>query len=64
GVKSTDFGLGRETANRLLESGRSAAEAFLSTWDFDAYLEQFRSPTPVPENGRPKTIETAPPFER
>lgn len=64
GVKSTDFGLGRETADRLFESGRSAAEAFLSTWDFDAYVELFRIPTTVPEDGHPKTTETAAPFEQ
>jgi NTE family protein len=64
GVKSTDFGLGRETADRLFESGRSAAEAFLSEWDFDAYIEQFRIPTTVPEDGPSKTSEAAAPLER
>jgi NTE family protein len=64
GVKSTDFGLGRETADRLFENGRSAAEAFLSTWDFDAYVELFRIPTTVPEDGPPKTTETAAPLEQ
>jgi NTE family protein len=43
GVKSTDFGLRRETAGRLYESGREAAEWFLDRWDFDAYVKQFRS---------------------
>ena len=64
GVQSTDFGLGRETADRLFESGRSAAEGFLSKWDFDAYVEQFRIPTTVPEDGPPKTTETAAALER
>jgi len=64
GVQSTDFGLGRETADRLFASGRSAAEEFLSKWDFDAYVEQFRIPTTVPEDGPPKTTETAAPLER
>lgn len=64
GVQSTDFGLGRETADRLFASGRSAAEGFLSKWDFDAYVEQFRIPTTVPEDGPPRTTETAAPLER
>ena len=64
GVKSTDFGLDRETADRLFENGRSAAEAFLRTWDFDAYVEQFRSPSPVPKDGPPNETETATPLDR
>jgi NTE family protein len=43
GVKSTDFGLRPETADRLYESGRAAAEQFLSRWDFDTYVRQYRS---------------------
>ena len=58
GVKSTDFGLGRETADRLFASGRAAAEAFLSKWDFDAYVEQFRIPATVPEVGPQDTTGT------
>ena len=38
GVRSTDFGLTADTAERLYESGRSAAERFLRTWDFDEYV--------------------------
>jgi NTE family protein len=60
GVKSTDFGLERETADRLYESGRSAAEAFLSTWDFDAYVEQFRIPSIPAEAGPPTTGRPGP----
>jgi NTE family protein len=43
GVKATDFGLSRATADRLFESGRHAAEAFLSSWDFDEYVARFRT---------------------
>jgi NTE family protein len=43
GVKATDFDLTRATADRLFGSGRSAAEAFLETWDFDDYVRRFRS---------------------
>jgi NTE family protein len=64
GVKSTDFGLTRETADRLYENGRAAAEYFLKGWDFDAYVEQFRIPTTVPQDGAPNAIETAPPVDR
>lgn len=42
GVDSTDFGLTRERALALYESGRAAAQKFLDTWDFDAYIEAFR----------------------
>jgi NTE family protein len=63
GVKSTDFGLRRDTADRLFESGRSAAGKFLSEWDFDAYVEQFRIPTTAPEDGAAKETETAVPLE-
>ena len=64
GVKATDFELGREAADRLFENGRAAAEAFLSKWNFDAYVEQFRIPATVPEDGTPRTTETAAPSER
>ena len=63
GVKSTDFGLGRETADRLFENGRAAAEAFLSGWDFDAYVEQFRIPTTISADGSPKRTATAAPLD-
>ncbi|HEU4347710.1 MAG TPA: hypothetical protein VFR35_07975 [Actinoplanes sp.] len=35
GVRATDFGLTRDTAERLFESGRTAADRFLDTWDFE-----------------------------
>jgi NTE family protein len=50
GVKATDFGLEREMADRLFENGRNAAETFLRTWDFDAYVEQFRIPATAPDD--------------
>lgn len=63
GVKSTDFGLGRDTADRLYENGRAAAEEFLDAWDFDAYVEQFRIPT-VPADGPQTATETRATVER
>jgi NTE family protein len=43
GVGTTEFGLSRQRKQALYDSGRSAAEQFLSTWNFEAYLEAFRS---------------------
>jgi NTE family protein len=44
GVKSVQFDLDRATQDRLFESGRAAATKFLASWDFDAYVEKYRSP--------------------
>jgi NTE family protein len=35
GVRATDFGLTRDTAERLFASGRTAAARFLDTWNFE-----------------------------
>ena len=43
GVGTTEFGLSKERAQALYDSGRDAAEKFLATWDFDAYVAAFRS---------------------
>jgi len=43
GVSTTDFELTRERKLELYEAGREAAEKFLATWDFDAYVAEFRS---------------------
>jgi len=43
GVGTTEFGISRERAEALYESGRSAAEKFLETWNFEAYVAEFRS---------------------
>lgn len=43
GVSTTDFELGRERKEQLFAAGREAAEQFLETWDFDAYVAEFRS---------------------
>ena len=43
GVTSTNFNLPREQAMLLYESGRMAAEAFLKTWNFDGYINEFRT---------------------
>lgn len=43
GVRSTDFDLDEATRRRLFDSGRAAAQSFLSTWDFDQYVATYRS---------------------
>lgn len=43
GVRTTEFGIRRDRAEALYMSGRAGAEQFLSTWDFDAYVKEFRS---------------------
>jgi NTE family protein len=51
GVKATDFALSKDTAEKLFESGRLAAAAFLDgndrhpAWDFEEYKRQFRTPS-------------------
>lgn len=43
GVGTTEFDLSRERALALFDSGRWAAEKFLASWDFDAYVAEFRT---------------------
>jgi NTE family protein len=43
GVRTTEFDLTEDRAKALYESGRTAAETFLETWDFQGYIAQFRS---------------------
>jgi NTE family protein len=42
GVKTTEFTLSPQRAEELFGEGRSAAESFLDTWDFEAYRQAFR----------------------
>ena len=42
GVGTTEFGLTPERAQALYQSGRDAAEKFLDTWDFQAYIAEYR----------------------
>jgi NTE family protein len=59
GVKSTEFDLDAATRDRLYASGRAAAEAFLSRWDFEAYVRKHRSAA-VPEQGELEAVGQAP----
>jgi NTE family protein len=43
GVKTTEFDISAKDTLALFESGRQAAVDFLSTWDFAAYKDKFRS---------------------
>jgi NTE family protein len=42
GVRTTEFDLSPSRAKSLHESGRKAAESFLSKWDFALYKDSFR----------------------
>lgn len=41
-VSALDFGISRKRLETLYDRGYAAAQAFLSTWDFEAYLNRFR----------------------
>ncbi|MGH3321076.1 MAG: patatin-like phospholipase family protein, partial [Streptosporangiaceae bacterium] len=41
-VSPTDFGLSKETQERLYDSGREAAGKFLESWDFEEYIRACR----------------------
>jgi NTE family protein len=56
GVSVTDFHLGYETAMALYDSGHKAAEEFLSTWDFDAYIAECRLARPRAGAPRPADL--------
>lgn len=42
GVRTADLDLSPERRLALYEAGRAAAEEFLETWDFEAYVAEFR----------------------
>lgn len=46
GIGAVDFGLPSARIDALIESGSTAAEQFLSTWDFQGYVEGFRRNDP------------------
>jgi NTE family protein len=43
GVRATAFDIDETMQDTLFKSGRSAAASFLEGWDFDRYVEEFRS---------------------
>src|SRR4051795_241794 len=42
GIGTTEFDIDEERIRALYQSGYDAASAFLDTWDFDAYIREFR----------------------
>lgn len=48
GVGTTDFHLTDEQKAALYQSGRQAAQTFLSTWNFEEYKALYRSGKPLP----------------
>ena len=42
GVRTTDFDISKERKQELYQAGRTAAERFLETWNFEAYKREFR----------------------
>jgi NTE family protein len=46
GVKTTEFDIEPARAQQLFDSGVGAAKQFLDGWNFDAYVERFRTGTP------------------
>ncbi len=42
GVGTTEFEITTERKDMLYQSGRDAAQDFLSTWDFEGYIAEFR----------------------
>jgi NTE family protein len=43
GVHTTEFDITPERKQAIYDSGREAAEKFLETWNFEGYLNEFRS---------------------
>ena len=43
GVGTTEFDLSQERAMELFQSGRTAAERFLESWNYEEYVEKFRA---------------------
>ena len=43
GIRATDFDIDDSMQDSLFRSGVKAAEEFLSGWDFDRYVDEFRT---------------------
>jgi NTE family protein len=41
-IKTTDFDITQEESRLLYMNGQKAAEAFLRTWDFEAWKKKYR----------------------
>jgi NTE family protein len=58
GIDSTAFSISHENSQRLYHSGRIAAENFLASWDFQTYIQRFRSGL-APERNTRRVAEQA-----
>jgi len=61
GVGTVEFDLSRERSDALYQEGRRAAEEFLASWDFDAYIAAFRRGTPKPRRSQVSGLPDAGP---
>ena len=53
GVGTTEFDISWERSEDLYQSGRGAAEAFFSAWDFQKYIDNYRKGKPqIPRSSR------------
>jgi hypothetical protein len=56
GAVSTDFQMTPDRVKALIESGHAAVQSFLATWDFDAWVDKYRSGTKLaPPPPQPST---------
>lgn len=51
GVRTTEFDISKERSEALYESGRTAAEKFFRTWDFEQYVKLYRTGQGEPSRG-------------
>jgi NTE family protein len=58
-VKATDFDIDEATQKTLFASGRKAATKFLAGWDFERYVETYRSGQVIDLTGQPVAADTA-----
>jgi NTE family protein len=57
-VKATDFDIDEATQAMLFASGRKAAAKFLAGWDFDRYVDEYRSEQVVVLADQPAEVAT------
>lgn len=57
GVKTTDFGLREEQVHALYLAGHTAAERFLQTWDFQAWIREYRQSEPPRQEPASESVQ-------
>jgi hypothetical protein len=58
GVRTTEFEISPDRAAALIQSGREATDKFLVTWDFDAWVEAYRSSDWAPASPQSQAAPT------